>query len=94
MKIIYLDNDFRCYVTETEEVVQRVETDFFDGRCDTFIEGYRFLPEGQEWTRSDGVIFRGEMITPWKPYAELEKAQIAYEKEQYEAAIDELLLLI
>jgi hypothetical protein len=91
---IYLDNDFRCYVVETEHTVQSIETDFFDGKCDAFIEGYRFVPEGQEWTRADGVVFSGEMVSPWKPYEELERAQIAYEKEQYEAAIDELLLLI
>jgi hypothetical protein len=94
MKTIYLDKDFRCFVNETENTVQSIETDFFDGKCDTYIEGYRFVPEGRQWTRSDGVVFSGEMITPWKPYEELERAQIAYEKEQYEAAIDELLLLI
>lgn len=94
MKTIYLDNKYRCSVAETENTVQSIETDFFDGKCDAFIEGYRFVPDGQKWTRDDGVVFSGEMVSPWKPFAELERAQIAYEKEQYEAAIDELLLLI
>ena len=94
MKTIYLDNDFRCSVTETENTMQSVETDFFDGKCDAYIEGYRYVPEGQEWAREDGVVFSGEMVSPWKPFDELERVQIAYEKEQYEAAIDELLLLI
>lgn len=91
---IYLDKDFRCSVAETETAMQSIETDFFDGKCDTYIEGFRFVPEGQKWTRDDGVVFSGEMVSPWKPFDELERAQIAYEKEQYEAAIDELLMLI
>jgi hypothetical protein len=91
---IYLDNDFRCSATETKTTIQSIETDFFDGKCDTYIEGFRFVPDGQKWTREDGIVFSGEMISPWKPFDELERAQIAYEKDQYEAAIDELLLLI
>jgi hypothetical protein len=27
-------------------------------------------------------VFRGEMITPWKPWAELDAAQRAYERER------------
>ena len=94
MKTIYLDSGFRCSVTKIGNATQAIETDFFDGKCDAFIEGFRFIPEGQEWAREDGVVFSGEMISPWKPFEELERAQIVYEKEQYEAAIDELLLLI
>ena len=80
MKTIYLDKEFRCSVTETETTVQSVGTDFFDGKCDTFIEGYRFVPSGAVWTREDGVQFAGEMVAPHKPYTDLERAQIAYEK--------------
>ena len=94
MKTVYLNDEFQCYIKENPATVQSIETDFFDGKCDAFIEGYRFVPEGQEWTRADGVVFSGEMVSPWKPFDELEREQIRYEKEQYEAAIDELLLLI
>ena len=59
-----------------------VETDFFDGKCDTYIEGYRFVPYGETWVREDGVAFRGEMITPWKPWEELDDAQRDYERQQ------------
>ena len=38
--------------------------------------------------------FHGEMLSPWQDYAALERAQNEYEKQQYEAAIDELLLLV
>lgn len=94
MKTIYLNREFQCSVTEKADTVQSIETGFFDGKCDAYIEGYRFVPDGYQWTRKDGVVFSGEMISPWNPFDELERAQIAYEKEQYEAAIDELLLLI
>ena len=70
-----------------------VETDFFDGKCDAYIEGYRYLPPETIWTREDGVVFRGEMLAPWKPYSELDAAQRAYEREllaQYEQALTEI----
>ena len=79
MKMIYVDSDFRCH-TEMNSTMAGVETDFFDGKCDAFIEGYRFVPEGESWTRSDGEVFHGEMIAPWKDFAALDEAQRAYEK--------------
>ena len=84
MKTIYIDSDFKCYVTSGEGRTQ-VETDAFDGNCDAYIEGYRFIPSGQTWTRADGTVFVGEMIAPWKPWAELDTAQREYEREQYQA---------
>ena len=77
--IIYIDSDFKCY-TEPADSLTAVETDFFDGKCKTFIEGYRFIPTGQEWTRKDGVVFKGEMIAPWKDYSVLAAAQAQYEE--------------
>lgn len=79
MRTIYLDSDFKCHVTD-DGTMTAVETNFFDGKCDSFIEGYRFVPEGQHWTRSDGVVFTGTMVSPWKDYAELDAAQRTYEK--------------
>ena len=70
-----------------------VETNAFDGKCDTYIEGYRFVPSGETWTREDGVEFAGEMISPWKPWAELDAAQREYERQQltqYESALSEI----
>lgn len=92
MKTIYIDSDFKCHVTD-DGTMTAVETDFFDGKCDTFIEGYRFVPAGETWIRSDGVAFHGEMITPWKPYDELDNAQREYEKQllvEYESALAEI----
>lgn len=80
MKTIYLDVDFKCHTSEGEGMTA-VETEAFDGKCNTFIEGYRFVPNGAIWTREDGVVFHGEMIAPWKPYNEMEAAQAQYEKD-------------
>lgn len=77
---IYIDSDFKCHVTD-DGTMSSVETEFFDDKCDEFIEGYRFVPTGESWTRSDGVKFKGEMIAPWKPFAELDAAQRKYERE-------------
>lgn len=91
---IYIDTDYRCHVSPAEGLTS-VETDTFDGKCPAYIEGYRLVPAGQTWTRSDGVEFTGEMIAPWKPWQELDAAQRAWEREQYEtltaqlAAMDE-----
>ena len=89
MKTIYIDSDFKCHLTD-DGTMTAVETDFFDGICDTMLEGYRFVPAGQSWTREDGEVFHGEMIAPWKPWDELDEAQREYERQQYEAMAAEL----
>lgn len=89
---IYIDNDYRCHAANGESR-RAVETGAFDGKCDEFIEGYRFVPSGSTWTREDGVEFEGEMVAPWKPYFEIDAAQRVYEQEQLAGAvqtIDEL----
>lgn len=82
---IFIDSDFKCHVAD-DGTMAAVETYFFDGKCDAFIEGYRFVPDGKTWTRSDGVVFYGEMVAPWKPYNELAAAQAQYELDIAEAA--------
>lgn len=80
MKTIYIDSDFKCHLAG-DSTMPSVETDFFDGKCPEYIEGYRFIPAGEIWTRHDGVVFTGEMIAPWKPWSELDAAQREYERE-------------
>lgn len=92
MKTIYLDSDFKCHIFG-DDTMTAVETAAFDGKCDTYIEGYRFVPGGKTWVREDGVEFSGEMIAPWKPWQELEEAQREYERQlvaEYEAALQEI----
>ena len=92
MRTIYIDSDYKCHVADGGNMAA-METDFFDGKCDAFIEGYRLVPEGKPFVRSDGAVFQGLMIAPWRPYRELDKHQREYEKQllaEYEALIDEL----
>ncbi len=76
---IYIDSDYKCYAEQAEDLTA-VESAFFDGKCKTFIEGYRFVPSGESWTREDGVVFKGEMVAPWKDYSALAAAQAGYEE--------------
>ena len=95
---IYIDSDYKCFTTELDGLTA-VETEFFNGKCRTFVEGYRFVPAGHSWTRSDGAVFTGEMVAPWKDYALLEAAQQGYEEllaemqelEAYHTAMTEVL---
>ena len=80
MKTIYLNADFQCSLTEKADTVQSIETDYFNGKCNAYIEGYRFVPQGQTWTRNDGVVFAGEMIAPFKDYTQMEMVQKLYEQ--------------
>ena len=90
---IYLDDDFKCSLTSPSGASLAVETDAFDGMCTEYIEGYRFVPAGQTWTRADGVEFAGEMIAPWRDWAALDAAQREYERQQiaqHESALAEI----
>ena len=89
---IYIDTDYKCH-TAPGPGLTAVETTAFDGKCDTYIEGYRFVPGGKTWVREDGAVFTGEMIAPWKPWQVLEEAQREYERQlvaEYEAALQEI----
>lgn len=78
---IYIDSDCKCH-TSPGDGLTAVDTDTFDGKCSQYIEGYRFVPAGQSWTREDGQVFTGEMIAPWRDYAILAEFQALYEEEQ------------
>ena len=89
--IIYIDSDFKCHVSAAEGR-RTVETSFFDGKCPEWIESYRFVPEGETWTREDGEAFTN-MVSPWKDLREAYAAQTAYvtaQNTQYEAALSEI----
>lgn len=92
MKTIYLDSEFKCHIVNDGTMIA-VETDFFDDKCDMFIEGYRFIPYGESWERPDGRVFNGEMIAPWKSYDELDSIQRTYERERLADAENALAIL-
>lgn len=78
---IFIDSNYKCSV-ENEGAKQEIETDFFSGKCKSYIEGYRYIPEGATWVREDGVEFHGLMVTPFVDYTILMKIQEQYEKDQ------------
>ena len=89
---IYVDSDYKCHASATDGC-RVVETSFFDGKCEEWIESYRFVPEGETWMRGDGEVFKGEMVAPWKDLSEAYAAQTAYlerQNAQYEAALSEI----
>lgn len=81
---VYINNDYRCYVTNNG-TMREVEVPDFDGKCPAYIEGTRYIPPGETWTRSDGVVFTGEMTAPCID-SRIRKAYQA----QYEALLPEI----
>ena len=89
---IYIDSDYKCHVSAAEGR-RAIEVNDFNGKCPEWIESYRFVPEGETWTREDGEVFKGEMVTPWKDMSEAYAAQTAYlerQNAQYEVALSEI----
>ena len=91
MKLVYIDKDYRCHVSNPDGTFREVETDAFDGKCNAYIEGCRYVPTGETWTRKDGEMFTGEMIAPAVDYEPLGIAQLQYEKQDMENALAILL---
>jgi hypothetical protein len=90
---IYIDSDFKCHTNNADVTFREVESDFFNSKCDSFIEGYRYIPMGESWIREDGVTFHGEMITPWKDYFELDEAQREHEIQLIAEYIEALKIM-
>ena len=81
MRTIYTDSEHKCHITN-DGTMTAVETDFFDGKCNTFVEGYCY-----EIRENSTAIY------PWKPYSELDAAQRQYELAQladYKAACERM----
>ena len=76
---IYVDSLFHCHRID-DGTMTAVETGFFIGKCDTWVEGYCY-------DTSKGYV----QIYPWKDYAELAAAQAQYERDnaQLQAAYQE-----
>lgn len=83
----YIDSDFKCHVSN-DGTMREVEIDdgaefcFFRNKCDEFIEAYRYVPFGEEWTREDGEVFSGEMFSPWNLAEEVLETQRIFEVAQ------------
>ena len=83
---IYIDNDYKCHISN-DGTMREFDVPDFDGKCAEFIEGMRLVPLGETWEREDGEVFGGEMISPWKDFDKLEKAQLEYELAQLKAEL-------
>lgn len=95
---IYIGNDYRCHVSN-DGTMREFDVPFFDGKCAAFIEGYRYVPSGERWTRGDGQTFKGEMIAPCRDYSQISEIQSAVDRAQtqsqqtiteYEQALTEI----
>ena len=73
---IYIDSDYKCYVSASDGR-RAIEVNDFNGKCPEWIESYRFVPEGETWTREDGEVFTN-MAAPWKDLGEAYAAQTVY----------------
>lgn len=72
--IIYIDNEYKCY-TKPADGLRAIETNFFNGKCDAFIEGYRFIPAGESW-KEENVIAPEDEGEEWN--AEVVDAEVFY----------------
>lgn len=84
MPTIYLDTDYKCHISN-DGTMRAFEVSCFDGKCNAFIEGHRYIPEGEKWTRKDGEVFEGESVSPWRNLAVLEEFQAQYDRMMQEA---------
>lgn len=86
--MIYIDEHMHCHTENPDGVYIPIETEFFNGKCKEFIEG--FCVE----MNNDGTI---RQIYSWKDYSELDAAQREYERQlliEQEATIAELDSLV
>lgn len=83
MRTIYIDSEHKCHLSNDGTMIA-VETDFFDGMSDAFVEGYCIE------LFENGSIHK---IYPWKLRSELDAAQREYERQllvAYESALAEI----
>ena len=84
---IYLDADFVCHLTD-DGTMRAVETDLFDGKEKAYIEGYRYIPDGESWTNEKGITFRGIMVSPAKDYTRImTEVAIGYLDDEHAEAV-------
>lgn len=82
--MVYIDKEYKCYALPADGL-KAVDVRFFGSMCDALIECYRFVPEGETWTREDGAVFTGEMIAPHKDIATALAIQSEYDQMEENA---------
>ena len=96
---VYIDTDYKCHVVPIVGA-RGIEESFFDNKCPSLIESYRYVPAEATWTREDGVAFAGPMIAPWRDIRQYDGEQQQYlldklaaaqsANAQYESALSEI----
>ena len=82
---IYIDPDYKCHVS-SDGTMREFDVESLDGKCPAYIEGCRYVPIDESWTRPDGHVFDGEMFTLWRDSRLLEKFQAQYDAQLAAAA--------
>lgn len=82
MKTIYIDSENKCHVVN-DGTMTAAETDFFDGKCDSFVEGHCYE-----------VKDNSTAIYPWRLTSELDALQREYEREKLADAEKALAILM
>lgn len=77
--LIYIDADYKCHTTPADDR-REFEVESFNGKSPDYIEGYRYIPAGESWIDTDGVVYEGKTLFPWVDTAQLDAAQHAYER--------------
>ena len=90
--IIYLDSEYICHLIN-DGTMTEIETEAFDGKADAYIEGFRYVPMGETWTRADGEQFQGLMIAPAKNFDRImTDVAISYLTDDQAESVTELFL--
>lgn len=79
----YVDSEHKCHSTNPNGTFREVEDDFFNGKCDTFIEGYCY-------DDSKGYA----QIYPRIQFDKLDAVQREYEREKLADAENALAILL
>lgn len=82
-RTIYIDSEHKCHVAN-DGTMLAVEVEYFDGKCDAFIEGYCYE------IRDNGCV----AVYPWKTYEELDVLQREYERQKLADAENALAILL
>ena len=75
MNTFYLDHNFRIHFGQNEAgtlLPWEDESGVFDGKCESYVRGFRVVPDGCTWMRQDGAVFTGLMISPAVDFADLD----------------------
>lgn len=92
-KVVYIDDEYKCHAANQDGNYREVDGYFFEGKCDAYIEGFRYIPFGENWTNDDGHVIHGRAIIAWSPYNELDEVQRVYERQLIDEYAEALSVL-